>query len=46
MECQIFFQTRVWNPQFTTYAGYKIDDKTVIGDRNQIEFTQVMNRLF
>lgn len=32
---------RVWNSQFISYAGYRIDDKTVIGDRSQIEFTEV-----
>lgn len=36
---------RVWNSQFISYAGYKIDDKTFIGDRNQIDFTEVfLNR--
>ena len=29
---------RVWNSQFISYAGYKIDDNTVVGDKNQIEF--------
>lgn len=33
---------RVWNSQFISYAGYKIDDNTVVGDKNQIEFTEVM----
>ena len=32
---------RVWSPQFVSYAGYKVDDNTVIGDRNMIEFTEV-----
>lgn len=32
---------RVWNTQFITYAGYKVGDDVVIGDRAQIEFTQV-----
>lgn len=33
---------RVWNPQFLSYAGFKIDDQTVIGDRNQLEITEVI----
>lgn len=32
---------RVWNPQIITYAGYKLEDNTIIGDPVNIEFTQV-----
>ena len=33
---------RVWNSQFVAYAGYKVDETTIIGDRSQIEFTEVI----
>lgn len=32
---------RVWNSQFISYAGYKVDDK-IIGDPSQLEITQVI----
>lgn len=36
---------RVWNGQFINYAGYRIDENTVLGDPNQIEFTEVCIKL-
>ena len=36
---------RVWNSQFVGYAGYKLDNKTIIGDRSQIEFTDICIKL-
>jgi nitric oxide synthase oxygenase domain/subunit len=35
------FDFRIWNSQFISYAGYKIDDHTYIGDKVNIEFTQL-----
>ena len=33
---------RVWNPQLISYACYTTDDpKAVIGDRGNLQFTQV-----
>ena len=32
---------RVWNSQFISYAGYKMPDNTVLGDKAQIEFTEI-----
>ena len=32
---------RVWNSQFISYAGYKVDDK-IVGDPSQLEITQVI----
>ena len=36
---------RVWNGQLINYAGFRIDENKVVGDRNQIEFTQVCMKL-
>jgi nitric oxide synthase oxygenase domain/subunit len=33
---------RIWNSQFISYAGYKVDEQTFIGDKAQIEFTEVI----
>ena len=33
--------SRVWNGQFLSYAGYRIDEHTIIGDRAHVEFTDV-----
>ena len=30
----------VWNPQLLSFAGYKKDDGTIIGDPKQVEFTE------
>ncbi|XP_055861578.1 nitric oxide synthase-like isoform X2 [Biomphalaria glabrata] len=31
---------RVWNGQFIRYAGYKMDDDTIVGDPASLEFTE------
>jgi nitric oxide synthase oxygenase domain/subunit len=36
---------RIWNGQFFNYAGYKIGDDKFIGDKAQIEFTEVCIKL-
>ncbi|XP_069181388.1 nitric oxide synthase-like protein isoform X2 [Procambarus clarkii] len=36
---------RVWNPQLISYAGYKQEDGSVIGDPLNIELTEVCQRL-
>lgn len=36
---------RVWNSQFISYAGYKMEDGTIIGDRAQIEFSEICIKL-
>jgi nitric-oxide synthase len=36
---------RIWNGQFFTYAGYENDDGSYIGDKAQVEFTKVCQRL-
>lgn len=32
---------RVWNGQLIKYAGYQMEDGSVIGDPSSVEFTQV-----
>ena len=32
---------RVWNQQLISYAGYKKEDGSVIGDAGNLEFTDV-----
>jgi nitric oxide synthase oxygenase domain/subunit len=36
---------RVWNSQILNYAGYRIDENTVRGDKAQVEFTNICIRL-
>ncbi|XP_065208793.1 nitric oxide synthase, salivary gland isoform X2 [Planococcus citri] len=36
---------RVWNPQLLSYAGYKNPDGSIIGDPNNVEFTEVCLKL-
>lgn len=36
---------RIWNLQLIGYAGYRIDENTVIGDRAQCEFTEICHSL-
>ncbi|XP_017771545.1 PREDICTED: nitric oxide synthase, salivary gland [Nicrophorus vespilloides] len=36
---------RVWNPQLINYAGYKQADGSVIGDPQNVEFTEVCMKL-
>nr|CCC18661.1 nitric oxide synthase [Scylla paramamosain] len=36
---------RVWNSQLISYAGYKQEDGTVVGDPANVEFTEVCQRL-
>ncbi|XP_023316908.1 nitric oxide synthase-like [Trichogramma pretiosum] len=36
---------RVWNPQLISYAGYKNDDGSFIGDAGNVEFTEVCVKL-
>ena len=36
---------RVWNSQLIRYAGYKMEDGSVIGDPANVEFTDVCLRL-
>ncbi|KAG7170858.1 Nitric oxide synthase, salivary gland-like, partial [Homarus americanus] len=36
---------RVWNPQLLSYAGYKQEDGSIIGDPINVEFTEVCQRL-
>jgi nitric oxide synthase oxygenase domain/subunit len=36
---------RVWNSQFFSYAGYKLNDNTYVGDKAQIEFTKICIKL-
>ena len=33
---------RIWNTQIISYAGYKIDEHTCIGDKANAKFTQVI----
>lgn len=33
---------RIWNPQMLSYAGYRLADGTVIGDPQNVEFTDVI----
>jgi nitric oxide synthase oxygenase domain/subunit len=32
---------RIWSAQYFRYAGYKIDDQTILGDPANVEFTEV-----
>lgn len=32
---------RVWNPQLIRYAGYKMEDCSIMGDPANAEFTEV-----
>ncbi|EDV29131.1 uncharacterized protein TRIADDRAFT_18893, partial [Trichoplax adhaerens] len=32
---------RIWNAQLIRYAGYKMDDGSIIGDRATVEFTEL-----
>lgn len=32
---------RVWNQQLISYAAYKLEDGTIIGDPVNLEFTEV-----
>lgn len=32
---------RIWSPQFFRYAGYKMDDGSIVGDPGTVEFTEV-----
>ncbi|KAF5278426.1 hypothetical protein FQA39_LY05915 [Lamprigera yunnana] len=36
---------KIWNPQLITYAGYKQPDGTIIGDPQNVEFTDVCMKL-
>ncbi|CAF0772283.1 unnamed protein product [Brachionus calyciflorus] len=36
---------RIWNSQMISYAGYLMENNTVIGDRAQIELTQICIKL-
>lgn len=36
---------RVWNGQLINYAGYRVDEQTWIGDRANIEFTEICIKL-
>jgi nitric-oxide synthase len=36
---------RIWNPQLIRYAGWRLPDGTVLGDPEQLEFTQVLHDL-
>ena len=36
----------VWNIQLISYAGYKSDNGTIIGDPARVEFTEVSKVLF
>ncbi|KAK5644702.1 hypothetical protein RI129_006002 [Pyrocoelia pectoralis] len=36
---------RIWNPQLITYAGYKQVDGTIVGDPQNVEFTDVCIKL-
>ncbi|XP_069950752.1 nitric oxide synthase-like protein isoform X2 [Cherax quadricarinatus] len=36
---------RVWNPQLISFAGYKQEDGSIIGDPLNVEFTEVCQRL-
>ena len=33
---------RVWNAQLMSYAGYKMEDGSVVGDPVNVEFTEVI----
>lgn len=35
----------IWNPQLISYAGYENEDKTITGDRRNVEFTQFCKKL-
>lgn len=32
---------RIWNPQLISYAGYREDDGSILGDPAKIEITEV-----
>ena len=32
---------RVWNPQLIRYAGYRLEDGSILGDPANAEFTEV-----
>lgn len=32
---------RIWNAQLIRYAGYKLEDGSIIGDPISVEFTEV-----
>ncbi|RNA17686.1 Nitric oxide brain [Brachionus plicatilis] len=36
---------RIWNSQFISYAGYKMEDGSTIGDQSQLEFTEICIKL-
>lgn len=36
-----YYPISIWNSQVFQYAGFKIDESTIIGDAANIEFTQV-----
>lgn len=36
---------RVWNPQLIGYAGYKNKDGSILGDKGNVEFTEVSYQL-
>jgi nitric oxide synthase oxygenase domain/subunit/flavodoxin len=36
---------RIWSAQYFRYAGYKIDDQTILGDPANVEFTELCMEL-
>ncbi|CAG0906150.1 unnamed protein product, partial [Cyprideis torosa] len=36
---------RIWNNQIISYAGYRLEDGSVLGDGGNVEFTQVCQKL-
>ena len=38
-------QCRLWNQQYISFAGYKLDDGTIVGDPANVEFTTVCEKL-
>ena len=36
---------RVWNSQFFSYAGYKQEDGSILGDKSQVSFTEICLKL-
>lgn len=36
---------RIWNPQLIRYAGYRQEDRTIVGDPAQVEITDILRDL-
>ena len=43
LKFKLNFLKRIWNSQFISYAVFKLDDKTIIGDPANVELTVVFD---